>query len=245
MIGAERLWQRAGAVFASESRDLAQHRQLDDGHHRLFVESAGGLAPGVLLYGDARRGWWRVAVDAGQLERERVGDGCKRGRVSPESPDGSDVDGVVRRRLIEFLARWEALLLEDIRHVEVCRRVADRHGDDPLARLRGAREFRDARLHVGDRAHASQRRKHRLEALAIEMRMAVDQPGDHRAPMQVDDAGGRAGERSEIGAAADGGDAVALDRHCLGDRERAVDGDDPAVAKQQVTHAPQAQASRR
>jgi hypothetical protein len=62
----------------------------------------------------------------------------------------------------------------NLRYVEVVRRIADRHGDDPLAGLGFAREVGDAVLDVLDRTHGPERRINTLEAFPIHVSMTVD-----------------------------------------------------------------------
>ena len=70
--------------------------------------------------------------------------------MPPETPDRADIDGIVRGGLVQFLARREAVLGKAARHVPVIGRIAQRHGDDPLAGggLRG--EGADTVQHVAD-----------------------------------------------------------------------------------------------
>src|SRR5712691_1702599 len=67
-----------------------------------------------------------------------------------------------------------------------------------------------------------------------EMRVVVDQPGDHGATIEIHDAGRRPFELLDIGGAADRDDALALDRKRLSNREAVVDRDDLAVEKHSV-----------
>jgi hypothetical protein len=66
------------------------------------------------------------------------------------------------------------------------------------------------------------------------MRVRVVESGqDHRA-LQVDDAGGAAGERAHRPIRADRDDAIAADGDGLGGREGVVDGPDGGVEKDEV-----------
>jgi hypothetical protein len=132
------------------------------------------------------------------------------------------------------LAGWPSLFGENLRHVEVVRRIADRHGDDPLAGLGFAREVGDAGLDVLDRTHRPKRRINTLKALPIHVSMTVDQTGDDRLALQIDDAGGRCGVRRHCRILADGDDPLAGDGDRLGDRKIRVDRDDFGVLENEV-----------
>src|SRR5262249_3345443 len=97
-----------------------------------------------------------------------------------------------------------SLFGENLRYVEVVRRITDRHGDDPLARLGFAREVGDANLDVSDRTHRPERRINTLEALSIHVSMTVDQTGDDGLALQINDAGGWCGMRRHCRILADG-----------------------------------------
>ena len=136
-----------------------------------------------------------VAGDAGAFERLGVGAGDERKGAAPETPDRADVDRIVRRGGIELLSGRPALLGKDVGHVEVVRRIADRHGHDPFARLLVAGEFGDPVLDVADRAHAPERREDVAQRFAVHMGVTVDETGNDRPALQIDDARCRAGVR--------------------------------------------------
>jgi len=69
---------------------------------------------------------------------------------------------------------------------------------------------------------------------ADEVGMVVDQSGDDRARLEVDDPGSRPLVLQHVGVLADGEDALAADRDALGEAEALVDGDDLAVEKDGV-----------
>jgi hypothetical protein len=166
--------------------------------------------------------------------RLAVGDRHQGQAVAPEAPDGADENRVVRRRGVKLLPRRPTLLGEDFGHVEIIGRIADRHRHDPRAGLCRARQLGDAILDVANRAHRPERRIDALEALAVHVGVAVDQSRHHRPAPEVDDA--RIGcdvlRHRRVGA--DGEDARAGNRDRLRDAELAVDGDNPAVAQDQV-----------
>ena len=180
MVGARRFRQRLHTVRVGEPSGLAEPDQLRDGRHLALDEYAGRIAVGVLL--DRQRGRRRdgIARYAGEPERLGIGNGDQRKRAAPITPDRANENGVARRGGIELLARGPALLGKNIRHVEVIGRVADRHGDNPLARRLAARELRDAILDIADRTHASERGKDIAQALAIHVSMPVDDAGNDR-----------------------------------------------------------------
>jgi len=154
--------------------------------------------------------------------------------VTPEAPDRADEYRIVGGGGIEILAPWPSLFGENLRYVEVIRRIADRHGDDPLPGLGFAREVRDAVLDVLNRTHGPERRINTLEALAIHVSMTVDQAGDDGLALQIDDAGRRCGMRRHCRILADGDDPLAGDGDRLGDRKMGVDRDDFGVLKDEV-----------
>src|SRR5262249_5796617 len=125
--------------------------------------------------------------------------------------------------------RWPSLFGENLRYVEVVRGIADRHGDDPLARLGFAREVGDASLDVSDRTHLPERRINTLEALSIHVSMTVDQTGDDGLALQINDAGGWCGMRRHCRILADNDDPLATNGNRLGDRKIGIDRDDFGV----------------
>ena len=169
--------------------------------------------------------------------------------MAPETPDRADIDRVVGRYAVELPARREALFGEVARHVPVIGRLADGHGDDPLAGLGLGDQLFDPRQHVVDGAAARERGKDRFQPFAVEMGMAVDQPGHDRATAGVDPDGFRTDQRFDLGARTDGGDPVPGDRDGLRDRAPGIDRDRLAPDDREVGgrghQAPTAKASRR
>src|ERR1700730_1440521 len=183
-----------------------------------------------------KRAAWRnrVAGDACPLEGLGIGTGHQRQGVTPEAPDRADEYGIVGGGGIEILAPWPSLFGEDLRYVEVVRRIADRHGDDSVPGLGFSREVGDAVLDVLDRTQGPERRINTLEALAIHVSMTVDQTGDDGLALQIDDAGGRCRMRAHCRILADGDDPLAGDGDRLGDRRISVDRDDFGVLENEV-----------
>ena len=64
--------------------------------------------------------------------------------------------------------------------------------------------------------------------------VVVDQPGNDRAPAEVDAARGRSGQFRDLRIAPDGDNAVAANGHGLSDRETLIDRDDLAVGDDDV-----------
>ena len=234
VIGLGRLRQRAQPVGVREARGVAEPDHLRDRRQFLFDEDAGRIAVAVLLDGQRRHRRDGVAGDAGALERLGVGAGHERQRAAPVAPDRADVDRIVRRGGVELLPRRPALLGEDVGHVEVIGRIADRHGDDPLARLLAAGELGDAVLDVLDRAHPAERREDVAQRLAVHVGVAVDQARHDGAALEIEHARGGRGVRGHRGIGADRKDLVAGNGDRLGDRGAGVDGDDLGVLQDEV-----------
>ena len=148
-----------------------------------------------------------AAASAAELATE-----CERQDMAPEPPDRTDIDRVVGRYAVKLPARREALFGEVGGHVPVIGRLADRHGDDPFARLRLGDQRRDPREHVVDRPAARERGENRLQPLAVEMRVPIDQARHDRSAAGVDAHGVRPDQRFDFGGAADGGNPVARHR---------------------------------
>src|SRR3990172_7454075 len=142
--------------------------------------------------------------------------------MAPETPDRADVDRIVGCHLVKIMPGGKAAFLQNVGHVKVGRRIADRHRDVPFARLRCAHELRDAALDVGDRAYPAERWEHEFEPLAIHVGMAVDQSRNDCAAPEVDYPRGRTGMAPDFGVSADRDEAVALDRDGLRDAEMFV-----------------------
>src|SRR5271166_2198755 len=69
---------------------------------------------------------------------------------------------------------------------------------------------------------------------AHQMRVRVDEPGNHGLAAEIDSASVRPGEPRDVLIAADRYKAVASNRDCLRDAEPIVDGDDLAVSQNDV-----------
>jgi hypothetical protein len=166
--------QRAQPVGVREARRLAEPDQFRDRGEFLLDDDAGRIAIAVLFDREGRGGRGGVAGDAGALERLGVGAGDERHGAAPESPDRADIDRIVGRGGVELPPGRPTFLGKHVGNIEVIRRIADRHGDDPFPGLFGAREFGDAVLDIADRAHPAQRGKHVAQCLAIHVGVAVD-----------------------------------------------------------------------
>jgi len=129
---------------------------------------------------------------------------------------------------------WPALLRQDVRHIEIVWRIADRHGDDPLARPLAARKLGDPVLDVANRAHTPERGKHVAQRLAIGMGVAVGDARHDGFALQVDDPRRRSGVRCHRGIRPDRQDAVAGDCDRLRDRENGIDRNDLAVLENEI-----------
>jgi len=66
------------------------------------------------------------------------------------------------------------------------------------------------------------------------MRVTIDEAGDHAAAIEIDDARPRRDMGRDLLVRTDCEDALAGDRHGLGHRERAIDGDDLAGFEHQI-----------
>jgi len=66
------------------------------------------------------------------------------------------------------------------------------------------------------------------------MGVAVDEPGEDQAAVQVDDLSAWAGRRQGVGVTADGDDASVADRDGLRVRPRPVDGPDATAAQDEA-----------
>jgi hypothetical protein len=234
MVGARRLRQSAQPIRRRERRRLAKPNQLGNRRHLALDEHAGGIAIGILLnsHGVDRR--YRVAGDAGAPERLGVGARHERKGAAPVTPDGANEDRIVRRRRVEFLPRRPALLGEDLGQVEIIGWIADRHGDDPFARLLGAGQFGDAVLDVADRANASERGKHVAQGLAVHMGVAVGDAGNDRFALEIKDARRRTAQSRHRGVRPDRQDPVAGNGDCLRHRGCGIDGDDLPVGENEI-----------
>lgn len=190
---------------------------LEHWHEVALEEHAGRLAAGVPYDLDA--GWRRrITCDLASGERARVRHRRERA-VTPPAPDGADVHGIVGGDPVEIVAVREAAVDELVgpAHV-VVRRATHRHEDDPLIGLRrlsgatgGLDDLHD-RSKSGDGDAAA-----RLQALAIDVRVGVEEPRQHGAAGEIDAPRGGPGLARERRRRADGGDAATAHRHRLGD----------------------------
>ena len=218
-----------------EARRPVEVAELHHGHVGVLVDYAVGFAgAGIALDPDGVGRVGGAAADPRGGERGGVGDGGERQDMAPEPPDRTDIDRIVGRYAVKLPARREALFGEVGGHVPVIGRLADRHGDDPFARLRLGDQRRDPREHVVDRPAARERGENRLQPLAVEMRVPIDQARHDRSAAGVDAHGVRPDQRFDFGGGADGGNPVARHRDGIGDRALPVDRDRLAPGDREV-----------
>jgi hypothetical protein len=105
-----------------------------------------------------------------------------------------------------------ALLGEIVGHALVEGRLADGHRHDPLAGRGAANEPVDDLEDVLDGAGGGEGRPPELEALAIHVRVAVEEPRHREPPAQVDPTGVGPDEPRDLLVGAQGRDAIAADR---------------------------------
>ena len=220
-------------VGVSEARGHFHEGELENRDYVVLDKDAGGLAGRVFQDLDAfrRRG---LPCDPGPAERQAVGRG-EDGRLVPVPPDPPDIDGMGRRGRVQVLARWHALFPETIRHVEVERRPAYGHSDDPLAGGPGLGQPADHGLDVGDGPAGRQRRVEELEALTVHVSVGVHQPGNDRRAPEVHHARPRAAPASELPSRTDRQDPLAGDRQGLGAGRAPIQREDAAVGEDPVS----------
>ncbi len=133
-------------------------------------------------------------------------------------------DGILRRHLVQVVAQRETLLFQ-LRLVPVA------VGKDHVAGLRLLDASADGRVDVSERARPGQVDP---GPTTRTMQVVVHESRDDGVAFQIDDASGGTGEGPELIFVAGGEDAVSRDRHALGYREVAIDGDDLAVDQQEI-----------
>ena len=92
----------------------------------------------------------------------------------------------------------------------------------------------DRLLHVGDRARAEELHRGEVRGGEDLMQVRVDEAGHDRAAGEIDRLRRGAGELANLLVAADGDEASVADRDCLGDAPAGVDGEDAAVAENEI-----------
>src|SRR5215471_6735479 len=127
VVHACRLRKSAHAISMRKPGGIPKPEKFGNWLKFAFAQHSGRVAIAVLH--DRERLYWRdgVARNAGTFERLRIGAGDEWKGPTPEAPDRADVNRVIRGGSVEFLARRPALLRQDVGHVEVKRRIADRH----------------------------------------------------------------------------------------------------------------------
>ncbi len=190
---------------------------IDCVHGGIF-EDAGGFAVGVADDGAAGR-IGRVTCDAGELERDGVGE-----RHVPVEP--VDEDRVVARGFVDQLAGWKAggspVFVVPVA-AENPAALRKRRGKfaDALAELRFT--FRIAQLNAGD-----------MRAAGVEVDMSIVKSGNGELAAEVDDLSFRSGPLADVGGGPDGDDAGGDARDGLGLRLGGADGPDFAVGEDEV-----------
>ena len=164
----------------------------------------------------AARRAFRLPRDVPALRRRRVDDELV--------PAAHEHHGIARRDAVELAQVRQALLME-LRLVPVAVR------DDELA---GRRALRARLYRPEQRVDAAHAREVEPGTAARVVQVAVDQAGDDRASLQIDLPRGHAGRAAHGIVRADGGEAIAADRHRLRDREGRIDGDDLAVVEHEL-----------
>ncbi len=234
VVGAHGLGEAGHAILQREARCHRHQGVLDQGLVGALDQDAGGLAPGIALDLDGRRGGAGVTVDAGAGERPGVGDRDEGQGVPPVPPDGADVDGMIRSDPIQVVTGGPALLGEIVGHALVDRRLADGHGHDPLAGRGATHEPVDGLEDVVDGARGREGRPLELETLAIHVRVAVEEPRHREPPAQVDPASVEPAEPRDLLVGAQGGDAIAADRQGRDGAGPRVEGHDLAAGQHEV-----------
>ena len=193
---------------------------------RLVLDKAVAVAedprglPGLRIALDLARlpvGDLEIAVDAAELQGQRVD-----GRVGP----GAEEDRVVRRGLVQFLARGKPPLAEP--------RDEDLLDADPLARPQGGRPRTYVSQHVGDRIHLGHLVIEFVHGRRHQVQMRIDQSRQDGFAPQIDLPRLRAGQAAYRLVAAHGDDPVAQDGHRFGQAEAVVDRHDLAVVQDEV-----------
>ena len=135
--------------------------------------------------------------------------------------------GRVGRRLVELLEGRHALLGELVL-------VEPADHPHPLRRRRARGLLAEHAHGFGERRHAVPAQLHVVvEAAADHVRVAVHQAGNDATPADVDHTSRGPGKRHDLALAADGGEAVARDRHRRGLGLGGVEGGELAVPQDQ------------
>ncbi len=189
-----------------------RHDADDEGGCGVF-EDAGGVAVTVALDLAAGR-VLRVAVDAREFERQRVG----QGHVAVDAPEegGMIAGDAVNELMVGQRGGIPVLMVPDA--VVNPRAGGKGFGEvgDALPELSLALCI--AGLHGNERFAATE-----------EVHVGIVESGEKQAAAQVDDTGGRSGQLANFGVGADGEDGVAVESHGLRDGLRGVFSPDLAV----------------
>jgi hypothetical protein len=124
------------------------------------------------------------AIDAVQFQRRAV-ENHEAGRFAPEAARARNIDGIVGRHAVEIMAIGQVAIDQRFVRVPIIRRLADRHGHDPLAGLAFGGELADAVENVGDRFSPLQRRTKRLQPKAVGMGVCVIKAGYQGASAEI------------------------------------------------------------
>ena len=192
----------------------------------MLGNDAGQPAAVVPFQRHGRCGRLRAFVNIADFQRLGIEDRDDRQSAAPKTPDRPNIHWVIRRHAIEVPARRPAALLQGVLWAPIRRRISDRHRNDPFAPLRLLHQRLNAIEYVVDRGCAGERGKHRLEPFAIEVRVGVDQAGDHGAFGEIDAFGLGTRQRLDLGITANGEDVLARHRDSALYRKRGIDGDD-------------------
>ena len=185
-----------------------------------------------MVFHDLEHGIWgsRISGDAGAIQRRRIRTRNKWRSAAPKTPDATDENRVVGRRFVQFLTSGPTLLREDAGHVEVERWIPDRHRHNPFARLGFVGKLSDPRLNVPDGADGSERREYGLQPFSIQVRVTVNEAGDHRFAVQIQNPGSGTTVQFHVSICANSDDPIAGNGERSRDGEFRIDGEDLAVA---------------
>ncbi len=215
---AHELAGRVDLVFQRQFRPLGQGR-IEDQRVGAGDQHAGRFALGVTL-----------DLPAGRVRRVAgVADHFERGAVEQRAIiEMEDENRRIRRRLVQFVEGRHALLGE----LEFVPAADHPH---PLRSGCALGLILEHAQGVGQRRHALPTQLEVVvEAATDQVQVRVVEPGDHRAPLQVDHFCGAATQGHGLGIAAYGDESALLDRHGGGRGFFAVDRMQTAVMQNQI-----------